>query len=289
MKNIAIIVILLAFMSVSTANETRVGTLQSGYYIDDISLVNNIISLMPNFGNQLYGDLAGKSTDGGIFLSKNPRSGTVGVVMDDQIMLGCGRTVKNLDVALGWRPSGQYWMGSVGVGRNFFTRRIDLASNIKLNQDTDEQILEFILRLKGKKNDWTCVPAYSLAIVRGTAADPEFMTHRIGFSLQRSLLEEGLVYVIGQYDVTTGDLDEGEISVTGGVEMRLGRVFGFRCGVSQTVDDKFEVYKPVAFTPGLRATFGDFDFDFFVNRAWPFQDDEKLLVGAGVDFRFDRY
>lgn len=289
MRNITTIIILLGFVSVSAANETRIGTLQSSYYIDDVSLVNNIISLMPNYSNQLYGDLAGKSTDGGIFLSRNPRCGTFGVTMDDHIMLGYGRTVRNLDVALGFKPSGQYWMGSVGIGRSFFTRRIDLASNIKLNQDTDEHILEFILRLKGKKNDWTFVPAYSLAIVNGAAADPEFMTHRIGLSLQRSLLEDGLVYVIGHYDKMTGDLDQGEIAVTGGVEMRLGQVFGFRCGVSQAVDDKLETYQPVVFTPGLRATFGDFDFDFFVNRAWPFQDDEKLLVGAGVDFKFDRY
>lgn len=71
--------------------------------------------------------------------------------------------------------------------------------------------------------------------------------------------------------------------------MRLNNTFGFRLGVNKVFDDELTGLKPIVFNPGLRINIGDFNFDLFLNKDWPFLDNEKVLIGAGLDFNFDKF
>ncbi len=274
-----------------SANEVRIETFNSTYYIDDIGLVRSVVSQMMVYRNQIYGDWRGSKNDGAIFLSRKERYGTFGVIVNEYVTLGYGMSLGKFDIGLGFAPHGKYWIGSAGIGRTFFARRFDLSSNIKIGRETKSSIYEFILRLKGEKQDYRFIPIYNLKIVDEPKPSPSvnYMAHNVGFALERSLLEDGMVFIIGHWEKMTGDLDAGSIRCIAGVEMKVSNNLGFRFGINESLTDDLKEFRPLEFNPGIRVMLGDFDFDFFINQDWPFKDKQRLLVGAGIDFKFDKF
>jgi hypothetical protein len=290
MKKIYITICLCLFtlLNFAGANDTRMGTLMAGDYIDDLINITVYPHQIGLYHNNLWGDITENNVeDYGIIITPDIKYGALAIwepgLSDARFNIGYGISIFNFDVGAFVSPVEEHTQFGFGLGRSFFTRRFDLSFIV--NDEVGIEWYQFNLRLSKRKTEFIIVPKYKLDYHR----EPyEYTNHRIGLMLQRLILNEGFVFFIAEYDFSRGDIQSKYTKFYVGLELPLNRIFIMRLGVSEVFTDGFE--NPQWFVePGIGLKIREFSLDFHLNKDRLFDKDVTIVNSFGLDLNFGRF
>jgi hypothetical protein len=292
MKKIyAFCILLLCTVTLGLANQTRMGTLMTGDYVDD--MVN--IDLYPNhilaYHDNLYGDITARTDTNrisyGIVMTPNIKYGAFACWQNGQqnqtFNIGYAVEVLKFDIGISGSPVKDNYRYGIGIGRTFFDRRFDLAFVLNDRVNNDSYVLN--LRLTSRKGDFVIVPKYSLEVLMEPV---EYNKHTLGIMVQRLILNEGFVYFLAEYDFTRGDIQNDFTHLYAGFELPLNRRFGLLLGVKETFTDGFDAPE-WQIEPGIGIRIREFTFDFHLNYERLFDKDVSFFKSFGIDLNFGRF
>jgi len=269
------------------ANHTRMSTLMTGDYIDDVVYADLYPHHMLTYKNNLYIDIGSSQDDFGVIVTPEMKYGVVACwqnpVTDFGFNLGYAITLFNFDLGLSFSPIKDNIRFGLGIGRTFFDQHVDV-SFLTFDGITDKWH-KFTVRYARRINDYYIVPKYSYDYI----FEPlDWGKHKFGIMLQRVILNEGFVYLGAEYDFSRGDVEYDSTHIHAGVELKLTRVLVLRCGVAEHFESDF-ANAEWQIEPGIGLRIRDFNLDFHFNKDRLFDKDQTLFKSFGLDFNFGRF
>jgi len=291
MKRTAILSIIICLFTVTLAhgNATRMATFMIRDLIDDplnIAAFPNQISLYPNC---LWGDISRTDPeDYGIILSPSETIGALTIWQSigspvSGFNIGYGRQLFNFDVGVSGMYLSDYKHFGVGVGRTFFSKRIDLA--FLMNDETNNQWLKFNEHALFRTGDFILAERYSFGKHEGLL---DYTEHIITPFIQRLIMNEGFVYVAADYTILNGDLENQFTDVYAGFELPLNRTFILRLGIQESFNEDF-IPMSYQIQPGLGLKIREFGIDLKINKDRLIIRDRPLFTSVGIDLNFGRF
>lgn len=286
MKKITLFICLMS-VSLIWGNNTRMAVLGAGDYIDDI--VNSAIypQQLVMYKNQLYGDITSSTSDFGFIIAPVPRYGCLGLwqagLEEDYFTIGYGLSLFQFRLGFFFVPVEDQLQYGFGIGRYYFNRGFDLS--FLINDQTDDEWYNLNLRLFKQKDDFVIVPRYKLHYYK----EPfDYQQHRIGLMIQRYVLNEGFVFVGGEYDFCRGDIENDSTNFYAGLDLPLNRRFVLLLGFNENFINGFESpHWNIEAGIGLRIR--EFHIDFKLNRERFFNKDLTFISGVGIDLNFGQF
>ncbi len=282
------ILISLAVLNLAQANETRMATLMAGPYIDDIINIGIYPQHIMFYQNSLYGDITSTTEDYGFIITPDAKYGALAFWESPSNAGGfdIGYAVKlaNFDFGLFGSPIENHKQIGFGIGRTFFTRRIDLSFIYRQIVNDDNWKLN--LRLLKRKGDFAIIPMYQLQLLDGAFID--YSNHAIGLIVQRFVLNEGFVFCGAEYDMTRGDLEADQTIVHTGFELPLSRILILRLGVKEEFANGFD---PGTWQvePGISIRIREFNLDFHLNKERLYDKELTFFKSFGIELDFGRF
>lgn len=291
MKRTAILSIIICLFTVTLAhgNATRITTFMIQDLIDDpinIAAFPNQISLFPNY---LWGDISRLDPeDFGIILAPSDAIGAFAVWQSQEspvqgFNIGYGRRLFNFDVGFSGMYLSDYKHFGVGIGRTFFSKRIDLS--FLMNDDAADQWYKINEHALVRKGDFILAERYSYTNYQ-TAF--EYERHVITPFIQRLILNEGFVYLAADFVIQKGDIEEDYTELYAGVELPLNRTFILRLGIEENFDSSF-VPMGYQIRPGIGMKIREFGIDLQINKDRLIIRDRPLFTSVGIDLNFGRF
>jgi hypothetical protein len=261
-------------------------TFMTGDYIDDVVNIDGFPQHIMVFANTIYGDILRGADDYGVLLSPEQKYGGIAVWQRDNFFIGYGVNLKRFDIGIYGSPMEDRNRIGIGVGRAYFTTRLDLSAIVNKETNIDEY-WELNIRGLKRKGDYILMLRYGF---RNTTAFYEYSQHRIGLMAQRLVLNEGFVYLAAEFNILDGDYTDDFALVFAGLELPLNRTFSFRIGCREAfneandfVPDTWEVQ------PGICVKIRDFSFDFHLNKERFFDKDLTFINSCGLDLNFGSF
>lgn len=282
------IIIIIAVLSLCAwASQTRMTTFGVGDYLDDVVNIGVYPHHIAAYANYLYGDITSDLADYGIAITPDRKYGVLACWQTMQrgkgFHLGYARSIARFDVGISGSPVKDHYQYAIGVGRAYFNRRFDLA--FTFNDEETNTWYDLNIRLSKRKGDFVSVLKYTLHYVTESA---EYNQHRIGLLLQRLVLNDGFVYLAGEYDLSRGDFEHDRLNVFAGFELPLSKIFVLRAGAWETMSNGNE--SPVwNIEPGLSLRIREFSIDFHINKERFYNKDVTLIQSVGLDLNFGRF
>lgn len=282
-----IFLIILTAANMALADHTRMATLLSGDYIDDVIYTDLYPHRMVAYRNTMYIDIRPGPEDFGIFFSPRAKYGVLGLwqnpVAVNGFNLGYGVKVFKFDIGVSVSPVKDNIRFGIGAGRDLFNQYVEI-SYLTLD-GTPDKWHRFTARYLRRMTDFNIVPRYSVDFL---LEPDEYVKHRIGLIVQRAVLGEGFVYFGGEYEAGRGDIDYDSTRIHAGVEMKLGRVFVLRCGAVDRFTGAFE-NGAWQIEPGIGVRLRDFSLDIHLNQERLFDKEQTFFKAVGLDFNFGRF
>lgn len=269
------------------ANLTRTEILMAGSYIDDIVYIDQYPHMLLGYANFLYGDIKQELGGYGFIVSPERKYGTIGcwqnVRAGQGFNIGYAVKLMDFDIGISGSPVSDHYRIGIGIGRAFFSRRIDVS--FLATDAIDEESIDLNARIACRRGDFILMPKYTLTVMQEPS---EYNRHRLGLMLQRLILNDGFVYFIAEYDFTRGDIASDLTHVHAGLDLPLNRTFGVLFGVKETFIDGFETPEWQVAT-GITVSIREFVFALHINHDRFFDKDEPLLHSFGLDLNFGRF
>jgi hypothetical protein len=284
---LALLCCVLAPTTFGWANHTRTDILMAGDYLDDIVYIDRYPHMLRGYANVLYGDIKQELSGYGFVLSPERKYGAIGcwqaIGADSRFNIGYAVQLMNFDIGISGSPVTDHYRIGFGIGRSFFSRRIDLS--VLATDGIDEQSVDFNVRIAGRRGDFIIMPKYALTAMQ----EPfEYDQHKLGLMIQRLILNDGFVYFIAEYDFARGDLAHDLTHVYVGLDLPLNRTFGLLVGVKETFTDGFDAPEWRIAT-GFSVFIREFAFAFHINHDRFFDKDEPILNSFGLNLDFGRF
>lgn len=289
MKNIKFCLIALFILTLSPlqANQTRMSTLMTGIFIDDITNINIFPHQLIKYRNSLYADVTETLQNYGIVLSPETKYGAFScwqnIEENQGFNIGYAVNIARFDIGVAGSPIKDHTNFGVGLGRTYFNRRFDLS--FVLYNEPNTTRYTFNLRLSRRKGDFIIIPAYSLNYVSN---DEDLDTHKFGLMFKRLILNEGFVYLAGEYELINNSEINDLLHIYSGLELPIGKHIVLLCGIKETMTYKFESPE-WRIEPGISLRIREFSFDFQINSERFFDDDVNLLKSVGFDLDFSKF
>ena len=288
LKRMLFILIALAIGANSLwANHTRMSTLMAGDYIDDIIFTDLYPHRMLVYKNNLYLDITAGPEDFGVFFTPNTKYGVIGFwqnpVTRYGFNLGYAITVFKFDLGLSFSPIKDNIRFGVGIGRDFFDQHLDIS--FLTFDGISDKWHKFTAHYVRKFGDYGIIPRYSFDYVFEPS---DCGKHRIGFIVQRNILNEGFVFLGAEYDLSRGDIEYDSTHIRTGVELKLSRILVLRCGVAENFEGSFE-NASWQVEPGIGLRIRDFRVDLHLNKDRFFDKEQTFFKSFGLDFDFGRF
>ncbi|UCC12882.1 MAG: hypothetical protein JSW02_04995, partial [candidate division WOR-3 bacterium] len=230
---------MIAPIALGWASITRTEILMAGSYIDDIVYIDQYPHLLLAYANFLYGDIKQELSGYGFIVSPEREYGAIGCWQNVQVGQGFNIAyaikLMNFDIGISGSPVTDHYRIGIGIGRAFFSRRIDVS--FLATDAIDEESIDLDARIAGRRGDFILMPKYTLTVMQEPS---EYNRHRLVIMLQRLILNDGFVYFIAEYDFTRGDIANDLTHVHAGLDLPLNRTFGVLFGVKETFIDGFE-------------------------------------------------
>jgi len=291
MKITAILSIIICLFTVTLAhaNATRIATFMIQDLIDDpvnIAAFPNQISLFPNY---LWGDISRTDPeDFGIILAPSDKIGAFSVWQSNQSVpqgfnVGYGRQIFNFDIGITGMYLDDYQHFGIGLGRTFFSKRIDLS--FLMNDAANDQWWRINEHLLFRKGDFILAERYSYAKYQEPYG---YDRHVITPFIQRLILNEGFVYLAAEFVIQQGDIETDYTDVFAGLELPLNQTFILRLGIVENFNQDFV---PVGYQiqPGIGLKIREFGIDFLFNKGRLSDHENPLFNSAGLDLNFGRF
>ncbi len=278
---------MLMTVNVLSANHTRMSTLMTEDYLDDVIYTDHYPQRLLHYTNYLYLDIREGPEDYGLIVTPEKKYGVLACwqnPLDEQgFNIGYAINLAQFDLGISVSPVQDNVRFSIGAGRTFFDQRVDLSF---LTFDGEyETWHRFIIRYARQLGDFNIVPKYKLDYL----LEPfEENRHQIGVMVQRTILNEGFVFFTAEYDLMRGDREYDRTNLYAGVEMKLSRHFILRGGVAEHFDNGFE-NPSWHVEPGLGIRIRDFNIDFHIDEDRLFDKDLTFVESVGLDFHFGRF
>lgn len=279
--------ILIVGTNTAWANHTRMATLMTGDYLDDIIYTDLYPQRLLDYPSYLYVDIRSGPEDYGIVIVPHTKYGAFACwqnpVTGRGFNIGYALNVAKIDFGVSFSPVKDNIRFGIGAGRTFFAQRVDLS--FLTFDGLDEAWHMFVARYARRLGDFNIVPKYALDY----SMEPfEASRHRLGVMFQRMILNEGFVYFTAEYDFRRGNREYDRTHLYAGVEMRLTRHFVLRCGAAEHFEGGFE--NPTwNLEPGFGLQIRDFQLDFHINKDRLFDKDITFIESFGLDFNFGRF
>ena len=284
---IAITLVLTIGTNLVWANHTRMSTLMTGDYIDDIIYTDLYPHRLLVYKNNLYLDIGSGRDDFGVIATPNMKYGVIACwqnpVIDYGFNVGYAITLFKFDMGLSLSPAKDNIRFGLGVGRTLFDQRFDL-SFLTFDGST-EKWHRFSVRYARRMSDYNIIPKYSYDYIFEPLDNRE---HKFGIMFQRFILSEGFVYLGTEYDVSRGDVEYDSIHIHAGVEVKLTRILVLRCGVAEHFESDF-ANAEWQVEPGIGLRIRDFNLDLHFNKDRLFDKEQTLFKSFGLDFNFGRF
>ncbi|MBE0431884.1 hypothetical protein IBX73_00310 [candidate division WOR-3 bacterium] len=286
-RTIFIFVVLLSATTLGLANHTRLATLMAGDYIDDVVMTDIYPHRMLAYRNTIYLDITPGPEDFGIFFSPFAKYGVLGVwqnpVPVNGFNLGYAVNIFKFGVGASVSPVKDNLRLGIGVGRDFFNQYAEI-SYLTLD-GTPDKWHRVTARYLHRMADFSIVPRYSADFVM----EPyDYAKHRFGVMVQRTILNEGFVYLGAEYEAGRGDIEFDSTRIHAGVEMKLSRIFVLRCGVAERFTGSLENGQWQV-EPGIGVRVRDFSVDLHLNKDRFFDKEQTFFKSVGLDFNFGRF
>lgn len=269
------------------ANHTRMATLMTGDYIEDVIHTDLYPHRMVGYKNTVYLDIMPGPEDFGIFISPLAKYGVVGAWQNPVALngfnVGYGVNLFKFDIGVSVSPVKDNIRFGIGAGRDLFNQYVEIAY---LTLDgTPDKWHRLTARYTRRMGDFRIVPRYAVDFVM----EPyDYTKHRGGFVVQRAILTEGFVYFGAEYEAGRGDIDYDSTRFHAGVEMKLGRIFVLRCGALERFTGSFENGQWQV-EPGIGVRIRDFSVDVHLNQERLFDKEQTFFRSVGLDFNFGRF
>lgn len=257
--------------------------------IDDPANITVFPHHINQYVNCLWGDIK-RTTDEdfGLILAPASRLGALAVWQQSGNLtpgfnFGYGRGFYRFDLGLAGMTMNDHKHFSIGVGRVFFSKRIDLS--FQYNDDLTMKWYRINQRTSVRRGDYVLAYRYAYWQHREPL---DYLNHKIALLIQRLVLSEGFVYAAAEYNINRGAYENDYLDLYAGVEMPLSRVFLLRLGMKESLNADWE---PISFSfePGLGVRIRDFKLDFQFNKN-RLQDKEETLVNSfGVELNFGEF
>jgi hypothetical protein len=283
----AVICTVLVLIGSAYADQTRMDVLMAGDYIDDIINIGVYPHQLLQYQNSMYGDVKSGIDNYGVIMSPIPKFGAFGVwqnpVQDRGFNIGYAVSLKKFEIGVSGSPGDDQTIFAVGIGRLFFSQRIDVS--LLFNDMNTEEWFTFNLRLAKRKGDYIIIPRYSL----DSWNEPyEYKRHRIGLMLQRVVFNDGFVFFIAEYDLSRGDIENDNTHIHAGLDLPISRKIALLLGVKENFVDGFESPE-WSVEPGISIRIRDFTLDFHLNQERLYNKDVTLLNSIGLELNFGRF
>ncbi len=279
-------VLLLCAVSMVRADEVRVQTLMVPDMIDDPVNISIFPHHMVQYANCLWGDIHSTTAeDFGLILSPGPRLGALAVWQQSGDLIpgfnfGYGRRIFRFDLGLSGMFMSDHKHFGIGLGRTFFSKRIDLS--FLYNDDVTTKWYRINLHSLVRKSDY--ILAYRYAYLQNR--EPlDYLNHKIALMIQRLVLSEGFVHVAAEYNVQRGDIEADFLDVYAGAELPLSQTFVLRLGMKEELNSDWE---PIGFEfqPGIGVRIRQFTLDFQINKDRLHHKEATIVNSFGVDLNF---
>lgn len=269
------------------ANLTRTDILMAGDFIDDIVYIDQYPHMLMGYTNFLYGDIKQELSGYGFILSPERKYGAFGcwqnVRTGKGFNVGYAVQLMNFDIGISGSPVTDHYRIGIGIGRAFFSRRIDVS--FLATDAIDEESVQFNARVTYRRGDFVLMPKYALTVLQKPL---EYNRHRIGMMIQRLILNDGFVYFIAEYDFSRGDITDDLTHIHAGLDLPLNRTFGLLFGIQETFTDGFSTPEWEIAT-GISVFIREFTFAFHINHDRLFDKNETLFNSFGLDLDFGRF
>jgi len=269
---------------IARANSVRMKTLTVGDYIDDVINIRVYPHQILIYQNTIYGDIERDDEDFGIIVAPQEKFGSFACWHTDRFNLGYARSLFKFDIGGFGSPIKDHLQFGFGIGRAFFTRRLDFS--FISNGEANKEWYQLNLRFSRRKGDFVIVPKYTLT--NYFDQPPEYVNHRIGFLLQRLILNEGFVYIAPEYQINEGDIRDDFSYFYAGLELPLNKTFVLRFGSMEKLSEEFELME-MNVEPGIGLRIREFNIDFHLNKKRLADEDAPLIDAFGVDLNFGRF
>jgi hypothetical protein len=269
------------------ASLTRTDILMAGDFIDDIVYIDQYPHMLIGYANVLYGDIKQELSGYGFIVSPERKYGALGcwqnIGAGKGFNIGYAVRLMNFDIGISGSPVTDHYRLGIGIGRAFFSRRIDVS--FLATDALEEESIDFTVRLTSRRGDFILMPKYALTVKQEPL---ESDRHRLGMMVQRLILNDGFVYFIAEYDFSRGDITSDLTHVHAGLDLPLNRTFGLLFGVKETFIDGFGTPEWQIAT-GISVFIREFAFAFHINHDRFFDKDEPLLHSFGFNLDFGRF
>jgi len=291
MKRTAIISIIVCLLAVipARANESRIATFIIPDLIDDpinISAFPHQINLYPNY---FWGDIGRMKPEAfGIIIMPGEKFGSFALwqtsrPITEGFNVGYARSVFNFDVGVSGMYLNDYKHFGVGLGRTYFSKRIDLS--FLMNDETNNQWYRVNEHLLFRQGDFIIAERYSFV---KNHAPYEYVNHKFAPIIQRMILNEGFVYLAAEYNNQSGSIETDYTDIFAGVELPLNRTFALRLGAVEHLNEDF-IPTSYLVQPGISVRIREFNFDFLLNKNRFFDRQEPLINSFGLDLNYGRF
>src|SRR4030043_228099 len=194
------------------ANWTRTNILMGSEYLDDPVNIAKYPNQIAIYGNHLFGDIHSSNEDFGLIYKPKHNIGALGVWQPPEISrgfsIGYGVNLFRFDVGASVSPVHDNLRYGFGIGRSYFSRRFDLS--FLTQNGLDDDWYQFNLRISKKHSDFVVLYRYALNYV---VAPNEYQHHTTGIMIQRMVLNDGFVYLTGEYSFARGDIESDSINI----------------------------------------------------------------------------
>ncbi|UCF71433.1 MAG: hypothetical protein JSW49_03930 [candidate division WOR-3 bacterium] len=288
MKKLPVSAILVLFaLQIAQANKTRMSTLMTGDFIDDIFYTDRYPHRLLNYQNSLFLDIDTANADYGIFVTPNIRYGVLGLwqnsATEHGFNIGYAINLYKFDIGTSFSPVKDNMRFALSIGRDIFNQHVDISF---LTFDGEiEKMHSIRARYAVRLKDFIVTPRYAFDYVIEPA---DFQNHRFGVMVQRVILNEGFVYVGAEYDMARGDIENDSTHIHAGVELKLNRSLVLRCGAVEHFINGFED-PHWQVEPGIGLRIRDFSIDFHLNKDRLFDKEQTFVKSFGLDFFFGRF
>jgi hypothetical protein len=280
-----ILILFAGILCLCWANQTRMNTLMAGDYIDDPVNISVFPQYIPLYQNCLYGDIFIGLDDFGLILSPKSEFGGLAVWDNGDLNIGYGLTVKRFDIGLYMTPVKDRTAYGFGIGRAHFEARCDVS--FFLSDAVDAEYFTVNVRCLKRKLDFVIIPRYTY----GNYREPtEYQSHRGGLMVQRLILNEGFIYLAGDYTYHTVDNITDTTNAFAGLELPLSHLVLLRLGFRESfaMDNGF-VETGMTVEPGICFRVREFNLDFHVNKDRLFDKELTFVNSFGVDLNFAKF
>ena len=286
-KRLIFIAFILLAANLLWANHTRMSTLMTGDYLEDVIYTDLYPQRLIHYTNYLYLDIQSGPEDYGLIATPNEKFGVLACwqnpVDNHGFNIGYAINIAKFDLGISVSPVRDNVRFGIGGGRTFFDQRVDLSF---LTFDGEyEAWHKFIVRYSRQLGDYNVVPKYSLEYM----IEPyEENRHQLGVMVQRKILNEGFVFFTAEYDFQRGDREFDRTHLYAGVEMKLSRHFVLRGALVEDFENGFE-NPSWHVEPGFGIRIRDFNIDFNIDKDRLFDKDLTFIESVGLDFHFGRF